>query len=575
MMIFEHPLSWTDENIYNEIYKNSIDHNEQFWAHYKKYIDWKAEGITNVCYNCVDRHIKALAHKPAIVWYGDEANERIELTYEDLYKMIIQIAYILRRHNIKNGDVVGIYMPMIPEAIASMLACARIGAIHLVVFAGFSKQSLNYRLTESKAKAVITVTSFKRGGKKIDLSKNIPSGIDVIILDDVSYTAGITDYIEWQNTDDDLFILYTSGTSGKPKAITHSALPYMLYVATTFKVIFGIRDDDVYFCTSDIGWITGHSYITYAPLFYGLTNVIFSGSPTYPTADRYWTIIEKEKVSIFYTSPTAIRSLSTFNNDYVKRHDLSSLRVLGSVGEPINKSAWEWYFDIVGNKRCPIMDTWWQTETGGIVLAPLRNLNQKPGVAGKPFFGICVDIAQNELTIKNKFPGLCKSLKLPYKTGDEAQYVNNDIKINGRLDDVINISGHRLSVTEFENAISKLDAIKEVAVVAIPDELKGQTAFVYIVLRYDNIETNVIVNTIITATKTYIGAIAKPDYIAIVPDLPKTRSGKIMRKLLKDIATGNTEPLDTSSMQNPQIIEEIKHISNDPIFCPDFCKIKC
>ena len=572
-MIFEHPLSWADKNIYNEIYKNSLDHPDKFWKHYEKYITWKSDGITNVCYNCVDRHIQTNAEKPAIIWYGDEENERRELTYKELHILIKKIALILRKHNIKKNDVVGIYMPMIPEAIVSMLACARIGAIHLVVFAGLSSESLNYRLSESNAKAVITVTSFNRGGKRIELRKNIVGNIDVINLDDISYTDDTTNDIDWQNSDDDLFILYTSGTSGKPKAIKHKSLPYMLYVATTFKVIFGIEDDDVYFCTSDIGWITGHSYITYAPLFYGLTNVIFSGSPTYPNAERYWKIIEKEKVSIFYTAPTAIRSLQTFNKDYVKKHDLSSLRVLGSVGEPINKSAWKWYFDVVGNKRCPIMDTWWQTETGGIVLAPLRNLNQKPGVTGKPFFGIDIDIQHNELEIKNQFPGLSKSLSIPYKTGDRAQYIDDNIQINGRLDDVINISGHRLSTYEFECAINNLDEIKEVAVVAIPDELKGQTAFVYVVLKNINIETATIVNKIITATKTHIGSIAKPDYIAIVPDLPKTRSGKIIRELLKNIATGNME-LDISSVSNPQIIDTIRSISTNPIFCPDFCAIK-
>lgn len=602
LMLFEHELAWEDERIYNEVYRNSIKFPNEFWMHYAQDIAWQrvpdfaydiktkkwlSGGVSNVCYNCVDRHAQNIPSKPAIIWYGDEDGERREISYLELQKMVVQISAILKNRGIKNGDVVGIYMPMIPEAIASMLACARIAAIHLVIFAGFSPEALSYRLTKSSAKVLLTVTSFRRGGKKIELLKNIPHALDVdtINLDDLDFSKEIADAgIEWQSSDDDLFILYTSGSSGNPKGVLHSALPYLFYVSTTFKVIFGIRTDDVYFCTSDIGWITGHSYITYAPLFHGLTTVIFSGSPTYPEADRYWKIIEKEKVSIFYTAPTAIRSLQMFNKKFVKKHDLSSLRVLGSVGEPINKSAWNWYFETIGNKKCPVMDTWWQTETGGIVLSPLRNLSQNPEIAGKPFFGVALDIVDKELVIKNKWPGCRKAIiganeqpqNEAFMTGDGALYVDTDIKITGRMDDVINISGHRLGAAEFECAISKVELVEEVAVIAVSDELKGQTAFAFVVLKshVSPVDYENITKQIVGATRTTIGSIAKPDYIAIVPDLPKTRSGKIVRKLLRDIANSSEKLSELHSVINPEIIESLKISAQNPIFCPDICKVK-
>lgn len=601
-MLFEHELAWEDEQIYNEVYRNSIKFPNEFWMHYAQDIAWQripdfaydvktkgwlSGGVSNVCYNCVDRHAQNIPSKPAIIWYGDEEGERREISYLELQNMVVQISAILKNRGINRGDVVGIYMPMIPEAIASMLACARIGAIHLVIFAGFAPKALSYRLTKSNAKVLLTITSFRRGGKEIELLKNVPYGlaVDTINLDDLDFSKEVADVsIEWQNSDDDLFILYTSGSSGNPKGILHSALPYVLYIATTFRTIFGIKSDDIYFCTSDIGWITGHSYITYAPLFHGLTTVIFSGSPTYPEADRYWKIIEKEEVSIFYTAPTAIRSLQMFNKKFVKKHDLSSLRVLGSVGEPINKSAWNWYFETIGNKKCPVMDTWWQTETGGIILSPLRNLSQNPGIAGKPFFGIAIDVVDEELIIKNKWPGCCKAVigaseqtqNETFMTGDGALYVDTDIKITGRMDDVINISGHRLGTAEFECAIRKVEQVKEVAVIAVSDELKGQTAFAFVVLKssVSPVDYENITKQIVDATRTTIGSIAKPDYIAIVPDLPKTRSGKIVRKLLRDIANSNKNLSELHSVINPEIIESLRISVQNPIFCPDICKVR-
>ncbi|MBQ7524232.1 MAG: AMP-binding protein [Alphaproteobacteria bacterium] len=597
-MFLDYKNAWSDEQAYVEIYRNSIQSPNEFWLHHTRDISWKIEpntvfdgatkkwllgGVSNVCYNCVDRYVTTTPDKAAIIWYGDEEDERREISYAELLQMVMRIASILKSRGIKKGDVVGIYMPMIPEAVAAMLACARTGAIHLVVFAGFSPEALKYRLTKSNAKVLLTVTSFRRGGKEIELTKHISDKVDtdIVDLDNVTYPENINAEIEWQNSDDDLFILYTSGSSGTPKGVLHSALPYTLYVATTFKIIFGIQSDDVYFCTSDVGWITGHSYITYAPLFHGLTTVIFSGSPTYPSAGRYWQIIDNERVSIFYTAPTAIRSLQMFNKKFVKEHDLSSLRVLGSVGEPINKSAWKWYFEMVGNKRCPIMDTWWQTETGGIILAPLRNLEQKPGVAGKPFFGVEPEIIDGELALKGHFPGMCKSIIGAenairdglFRTGDGASYDGSDIKISGRIDDVINTSGHRLGTAEFECAISKVAEVREVAVVAIPDGLKGQTAFAYIVPNTPCIEPEMLVKKVIQSTRMTIGSIAKPDYIAIVPDLPKTRSGKIVRKLLRNIALRSEEHIDITSVANPQIIEIIKTIAQNPVFIPNICKL--
>ncbi len=609
-MLFDHKLAWENKEIYNEIYQNSIKDPETFWnCHLKDFYwkkkpissfnknssEWLPNGISNVSYNCVDRHAINTPDKPAIIWYGDERGERRQISYGELKNMVIKIASLLKSEGIKNGDVIAIYMPMIPESIAAMLACSRIGALHLVVFAGFSPEALAYRLESSKAKVLLTVTFSKRGGKKIEILNNTNFAISkmthpckILNLDNLqNLEVKIDDEIYWQNNKDNLFILYTSGSSGNPKGIIHSALPYMLYTATTFKIIFGINSEDIYFSTSDIGWITGHSYITYAPLFHGLTVVIFEGTPTYPEADRYWEIIENEKVSIFYSAPTAIRSLQMFDDGFVKKHDLSSLRVLGSVGEPINKSAWEWYFNVVGNKKCPIMDTWWQTETGGIILAPLRNLKQKPCIAGNPFFGNIVKITDDNgniitssnssgnLVINSNWPGKCLCENEIFITGDGAIYDNDlDIKIIGRLDDVINISGHRLGTAEFECAINKVHSVKESAVVAVEDNIKGQTAFAYVVAEDINNHEKLI-SEILKSTKKCIGPIAKPDFIVFVPDLPKTRSGKIIRHLLRDIANNhNYSEKDLSSVYNQEILPVLHKASQKPFFCPDVCKLK-
>lgn len=619
-MLFDHELAWTDEKIYEEIYENSIKRNEDFWAFHLKSMDflkspkaildkdgWFSGGIANVSYNCVDRHAKANPNKTAIIWYGDEPGVRVELTYQELLEKVVRISSLLKKNGVQKGDVVGIYMPMHPDSIAAMLACARIGAIHLVTFAGFSSNALAYRLEMSKAKVLLSFSKMHRDGKSIDLEKNCHSAISqmenkpkLLLLDDhrIFENLEICEDIEPTSNRDNLFVLYTSGSTGKPKGITHSAIPYMIYTATTFRMIFNIKPDDVYFCSSDIGWITGHSYIAYAPLFHGLTVVLFEGTPIYPTADRYWEIIENEKVNIFYTAPTALRSLKAFPDELVLKHDLSSLRVLGSVGEPIDNDAWRWYFEVVGKKRCPIVDTWWQTEAGGIILAPLLDLEkQKPCVAGKPFFGIVPRIMTpdqemveesetvGKLMLENRWPGMCQSVLYEceyskkmerngrscedifkdqyfsngrFNTGDGAVFDKDfDIKIVGRLDDVLNISGHRLSTAEFEDAIHKVDSVTDCAVVAIPHKLTGQAAFVFAVKKASESPDETI-QKITKALRSEIGAIAKPSGIAFVSDLPKTRSGKIMRQLLRDIAQNKTCFLRSfSSLSNQDVIKDI------------------
>ena len=579
--------AWSELDTYNYFYNMSIKNPSEFWDSQLDYIYWKIKptksfdytknkwcpnGISNICYNCVDRHALLNPSKTAIIWHGDDPKDRIEITYIQLLNIVQNIADLLIKQGVKKGDVVCLYMPNHYLSVAAMLACARIGAIHMVVFSGFSTEVLKNRVIESKTKVILTMEKCNRGGKTIELLKpvnevcesietNKPS---VIVLDKCKINIKELSNkvpVEWLNNEDEGFILYTSGTSGKSKGVVNAALPYMLYISSTFKNIFNCNSNDISFCTSDIGWITGHSYSVYAPLFWGLTIVLFEGTPIYPNPDRYWDIIEKEKVTIFYTAPTAIRSLQAYDHKkYVNSHNLASLRILGSVGEPLNESAWKWYFDKIGKRSIPIMDTWWQTETGGIILAPIRNKNKQiPGVAGFPFFGVKVSISErdNQLVINNNYPGKYKYIlnakpeqdNVSYYTGDGAKYVEvkkerninksidnyKAIKISGRVDDVINISGHRMSTTEFENALSKMEEIKETATVAIDHELTGQAAVVFVVLKDNKIpkDHNELDKKIIKTIRKEIGAIAKPYKIIYLEELPKTTTGKIERYKLR------------------------------------------
>ena len=603
--------AWANIDNYKYFYNMSIKNPAEFWDSQLNAIYWKTKptksldhtsnkwcinGISNICYNCVDRHALSDPSKVAIVWYGDDPKDRVEITYMQLLNLVQNIANLLIKQGVKKGDVVCLYIPNHYLSVAAMLACARIGAVHMVVFSGFSPEVLKNRVIESKAKVILTMEKCNRGGKTIELLKpvnevcesikknnqdvNVPSVIvldkDKISIKELSNKVPV----EWLNNEDDAFILYTSGTSGKSKGVVHAALPYMLYISSTFKNIFDCNKNDVSFCTSDIGWITGHSYAVYAPLFWGLKIVLFEGTPVYPTPDRYWDIIEKEKVTIFYTAPTAIRSLQSYDlKKYVKSHDLSSLRILGSVGEPLNESAWKWYFDNIGNKHLPIMDTWWQTETGGIILAPIRNKDKQiPGVAGFPFFGVKVSINEkdNQLMIDNNYPGKCKYIlnkkhkksKETYATGDGAEYIpikkemNTEkllgsykaIKITGRVDDVINVSGHRMSTTEFENALSKMEEIKESATVAIDHEVTGQAAVVFVVLKDNKIpkDTTELDKKITKTIRSSIGAIAKPHKIIYLEELPKTTTGKIERYKLRKQAQNNNDDVNNKNKEVKQ-----------------------
>lgn len=572
-MLFDHNLAWKNKEIYDEIYKNSIEYPDEFWRYHESVLF--PEHINNACYNCLDRHLLHNSEKTAIIWYGDEIGCKRTLSYSSLFRIVQNISHVLLQNGVKSGDIVTIYANVSPESVAAMLACARIGAVHNVIFAGFSHAVLEERVVSSNSKVVLTVKHARRGGKSIKIAENAEKvaeklkDIKLIFLEDIT-TGGSVSYVNVEK-DHDLFRLYTSGSTGKPKSITHKTFEYLLYTSLTFKYIFDIRQDDVYFCTSDIGWITGHSYMVYAPLFHGSTIVLFEGNPTYPTASRYWEIIEEDRVSLFYTAPTAIRSLSMFDKSFVNSHDISSLRILGSVGEPINIDAWQWYFDIVGQKRCPIIDTWWQTETGGIVIAPLLDIShQKPGYASKPFFGVRTIINEEKSLILD---GSCCFRHVI--SGDRAEAdQDGDIKIIGRIDDVMNVSGHRLGATEIENVINSVDGVCESAVVSIPHEIKGESIFVFVIIE-SNLNKLTLVNTIIQMVKNKISSIAKPNDIAFVNELPKTRSGKIKRDLLKKVASNEkiTEK-DLESLTNKDIIQGIEISVMNKIHCPDFCSIK-
>ena len=622
-----------DQEKYEAMYQEPLEDPKKFWGEQgKKFISWitpwktvhkndfkngKTEwfigGKLNVSFNCVDRHLEDRGNETAIVWEGDELEDSRNITYSELHKEICKLANALKTNGIRKGDRVCIYMPMIPEAAFAMLACSRIGAIHSVVFGGFSPSALRDRILDADCCAVITANEGKRGGRIVPLKKNVDQALiecanvkRVLVVKrtdvlpsweegrDIWYHEAIERestecFIEPMDSEDPLFILYTSGSTGKPKGVLHSTAGYLLHAAMSHKYVFDYKDGELFWCTADVGWITGHSYIIYGPLANGAKTLIFEGVPTYPNSSRFWNVIDKHKVNIFYTAPTAIRSLMGLGDDFVTRTSRESLRILGSVGEPINPEAWEWYYKVVGESKCPIVDTWWQTETGGIMIAPLPGATPlKPGSATKPFFGIEPAILDGEgneimgegsgdLVIKNSWPGQIRTvwgdhrrLVETYFSTYEGYYFTGDgarrdeegyFWITGRVDDVLNISGHRLGTAEVESALVEHELVAEAAVVGFPHPVKGQGIYAYVTLMQGYSGEQTIIEELKALVTEKIGPIAKPDLIQWSPNLPKTRSGKIMRRILRKIAEGELQQLgDTSTLADPTAVDEL--ISN-------------
>ena len=619
-----------DRDQYEALYQESIKAPESFWPKMANdFISWSQPwhtltesnlnqgeaawfvgGQLNACYNCVDRHLASRADQTAIIWEGDDPNQQDHISFRELHQRICRLANLLIERGVKKGDRVCLYMPMIPEAAYAMLACARIGAIHSVVFGGFSPQALQDRILDSDCQTVITADEGVRAGKSIPLKENTDKALEacpnvhtVLVVRhanaDVNMQAErdiwYNDAVETQSEDcpvtpmdseDPLFILYTSGSTGKPKGVLHTTGGYLLHAAMTHRYVFDYHDGDIYWCTADVGWVTGHTYIVYGPLANGATTLMFEGVPNYPDASRCWQIVDKHQVNIFYTAPTALRSLMGQGDDYVQRCDRSSLRLLGSVGEPINPEAWEWYYQIVGDSRCPIVDTWWQTETGGIMITPLPGaIDMKPGSATLPFFGVepvlldpdgnvLEGAASGNLAIKSSWPSQIRSVfgdhprcidtyytTYPgyYFTGDgarrdEAGY----FWITGRVDDVLNVSGHRMGTAEVESALVLHEAVAEAAVVGYPHPIKGQGIYAYVTLMAGVEGNDALKQALEALIRAEIGAIAKPDIMQWAPALPKTRSGKIMRRILRKIAENELDQLgDTSTLADPNVVAEL------------------
>jgi acetyl-CoA synthetase len=617
-----------DAKAYQELYKTSLEDPDCFWAAEAKRIDWIKpftkvkntsfvdpvsiqwfeDGSLNVAYNCIDRHLKNRGDKIALIWEGDDPKISRSITYRELYHQTCRFANVLKDQGVQKGDRVVLYMPMIPEAAFAMLACARIGAVHSVVFAGFSPEALRNRLQDCTPKIIVTSDFGLRGGKHIPLKSNVDEalkGIDCVA--NVLVVRRTGEKIDWQegrdlwlhdllekaesdvpcaemNAEDPLFILYTSGSTGSPKGVLHTSGGYLVYAALTHHYVFDHQEDDVYFCTADLGWVTGHSYVLYGPLANGATSLMFEGIPTYPDASRFWEIIDKHKVSLFYTAPTAIRALMREGDAFVQKSSRSSLRVLGSVGEPINPEAWMWYHEIVGDGRCPIVDTWWQTETGGIMISPLPGaISTKPGSATLPFFGIRPELldakgniidgtGEGALCIADSWPGQMRSLynnhkrfvetyfsayKGKYFSGDGARRDEDGYYwITGRIDDVINVSGHRLGTAEIESALVSHEAVAEAAVVGYPHPIKGQGIYAYVLLKTRFNASDSLKAELIQEVRRLIGPIATPDILQFASNLPKTRSGKIMRRILRKIAALDLSDLgDTSTLADPHIVE--------------------
>ena len=622
-----------DDARYLQMYQQSIDDPESFWAaqanefvswskpwdrvmsvdYHKADIRWFEGAELNVCYNCVDRHLETRGDQTAIIWEGDDPDVDKSITYRELFELVCKFSNVLKSRGVKKGDRVSIYMPMIPEAAVAMLACARIGAVHSVVFGGFSPDALKDRILDSDCQVVITADEGPRGGKNVALKDNVEKALEscpnvhtTIVVQrtgnsvpgnterDVWYHEAMTEAsadcpAEPMSSEDPLFILYTSGSTGKPKGVLHTSGGYQLYAAMTHKYVFDYHDGEIYWCTADVGWVTGHTYIVYGPLANGATTIMFEGVPTYPDAGRFWQVVDKHDVNIFYTAPTALRALMGQGDELVKRSGRKSLKILGTVGEPINPEAWEWYYHVVGDEKCPIVDTWWQTETGGILITPLPGATKlKPGSAARPFFGIqpaLMDPDGNEmegatsgnLIIKQSWPGQMRTIygdhdrfietyfkTYPgsYFTGDGARRDEDGYWwITGRVDDVINVSGHRMGTAEVESALVLHEAVAEAAVVGYPHDIKGQGIYAYVTLMVGVESTEELRKDLVSLVRKEIGPIASPDVIQWAPGLPKTRSGKIMRRILRKIAANELDNLgDTSTLADPSVVEEL--ISN-------------
>lgn len=628
------PANFADAHItrdtYISMYRQSLDEPDTFWAERAREFltwnqpwsqvtdnaietgkaNWFVDGKLNVSVNCIDRHLPTRANQTALIWEGDDPTQSRHISYAQLKEHVCRLANVLRDRGVNKGDRVCIYLPMIPEAAYAMLACARIGAIHSVVFGGFSPEALQSRINDADCRLVITADGGVRGAKHIPLKANVDTALascpnvdSVIVVRHTSTTvdwqsgrdlwyheatATVASDCEPENMDseDPLFILYTSGSTGKPKGVLHTTGGYLLQAAMTFKYVFDYREGEIWWCTADVGWVTGHTYIVYGPLANGATSLVFEGIPTYPDGDRFWQVIDKHQVNLFFTAPTAIRALHALGDDLVKRHSRASLRILGSVGEPINPEAWEWYHKVVGDGRCPIVDTWWQTETGGIMITALPGAHTlKPGFASFPFFGVepvLLDEQGNELqgaaagylAIKRSWPSQIRTVYGDhqrmldtyfstyagyYFTGDGAMRDDDGyLRITGRVDDVLNVSGHRLGTAEIESAITEHTLIAEAAVVGFPHAIKGQGIYAYVTPMAGVEPSEALRTELVAQCLKDIGPIAKPDVIQWAPGLPKTRSGKIMRRILRKIAENDLDNLgDTSTLADPSVVEHL------------------
>ncbi len=623
--------AWINEAQYEEMYARSITDPQGFWAEHGKRIDWFKpytrvkdtsydthhvainwfeDGVTNVAYNCIDRHLAKRANQTAIIWEGDDPNRAKHITYAELFDRVCHFANVLKWHGVKKGDRVTIYLPMIPETAYAMLACARIGAIHSVVFGGFSPDALAGRIEDAKSEVVITADEGLRGGRRVPLKANVDIAIEkvggvkhvIVVQNTGGEVAWNADRDVWLNeavekvsahcpaepmgAEDPWFILYTSGSTGTPKGVVHTTGGYLVFAAMTHQYVFDYHEGDIYWCTADVGWVTGHSYIVYGPLANGATTLMFEGIPNYPSVSRFWEVIDKHKVNIFYTAPTAIRSLMASGEAPVKKTSRASLRLLGTVGEPINPEAWDWYHRVVGEHRCPVVDTWWQTETGGILITPLPGATRlKPGSATRPFFGILPEIVdatgvvldgacEGNLVIADSWPGQARTVygdhvrfvktyfaAYPgkYFTGDGCRRdADGYYWITGRVDDVINVSGHRMGTAEVESALVAHAQVSEAAVVGYPHDIKGQGIYAYVTLMSGAEPSEALRKELVGWVRKEIGPFASPDLIQFSPGLPKTRSGKIMRRILRKIAENEYGSLgDTSTLADPGVVKEL------------------